>query len=151
MPPVEPQPFDLVGEGNRNFPPPMPVPQPSMSLRTRKRRALIVRGRKTRPHMLILISVKDWDQLRFPSKYRLSITVLRRRCVCNGKLSLRCCNSLRNIIFSLIHPLANLGFAREHITIMTDESQPWNLPTKGNIVGPTCGVLPLFSPLHFVS
>ena len=101
--------------------------------------------------MLILITVKDWDQLYFPSKNRLSITVLRRGCICHGKLSLRYCNSLRNIIFSLIHPLANLGFAREHITIMADESRPWNLPTKENIVGPTCEVLPLFLPLHFVS
>ena len=143
--------MDCGGDGNRNFQPPMSIPQPLVFHRTRKRRALIVRGRKTRPQMLIPISVKDWDQLCFPSKFRLSITVLRRGCVCHGKLSLRCCNSLRNIIFSLIHPLANLGFAREHITIMTDESQPWNLPTKENIVGPTCGVLPSFLPLHFVS
>jgi len=96
-------------------------------------------------------SVEDWDQLCFSSKFRLSTTVLRRGCVCHGKLSLRCCNSLRNILFSLMHPLANLGFAREHITIMTDKSQWWNLPTKENIVGPTCEVLHFFLPLHFVS
>ena len=50
-----------------------------------------------------------------------------------------------------MHPLANVGFAREHITIMTDKSQWWNLPTKENIVGPMCEVLHFFLPLHFVS
>ena len=50
-----------------------------------------------------------------------------------------------------MHPSAKLGFAEEHITIMTDESQPWNLPTKENIVGPMYEVLPLFLPFHFVS
>jgi len=77
--------------------------------------------------------------------------VLRRGRECHGKLSLLCCNSSRIIIFSLMDPLDNLGFAREHITMLTDESQPWHYPTKDNIVGPTCEVLPLFLPLHFVS
>ena len=36
---------------------PIRFPQPDMSFRTRKRKALIVRGRKTRPQTLILISV----------------------------------------------------------------------------------------------
>lgn len=138
----------MIGDGNHNFPPPMLVPQPLMFPRPRKRRALIVCGRKTRPQTLILISVKDWDQLY---KFGLSVTVLRRGRPCHGKLSLRCCNSLRNITFSLIHPLANLGFSREHITIMTDRSQPSNHPTKKNIVSPTYEVLSSFLSLHFGS
>ena len=35
---------------------------------------------------------------------------------------------------SLTHPPANLGFAPHDIRIMTDESSPWDLPTKDNIV-----------------
>ena len=43
-----------------------------------------------------------------------------------------------DVIISLIVPLANLGFARGDIHIMTDgidnNSSPWDLPTKENIV-----------------
>jgi hypothetical protein len=41
---------------------------------------------------------------------------------------------LDNTVLSLILLLDNLGFARDEVRIMTDESSPWNLPTKENIV-----------------
>jgi len=50
-----------------------------------------------------------------------------------------------------MRPLDTQGFAHESITILADETQPLRLPTKENIVGPTCKVLPLYLPLHFAS
>lgn len=53
-----------------------------------------------------------------------------------------------DVIISLIVPLANLGFAPNDILLMTDEANdPWNLPTKENIVRRSCKML--FLPLHF--
>jgi hypothetical protein len=52
---------------------------------------------------------------------------------------------LFNIILSeislIVLPKDELGFARDDVSIMTDET-PWNLPTKDNIVSPPCEILP---------
>ena len=53
-----------------------------------------------------------------------------------------------NVIISFIVPLVNLGFARDNIYVMTDET-PWDLPTKENIVSHSCQMSLL--PSHFLS
>jgi len=40
-------------------------------------------------------------------------------------------------MISLIVPLVNLGFAPDDVHVITDEN-PWNLPTKENIVSLSC-------------
>ena len=91
----------------------------------------------------------DRDKLHSPSKSQLSVTALRRGRICHGKLRSPYHFTLRNIILSHILPLDNLDFERENVCIMTDESQPWNLPTKENIVSPPREMLLLL--LHLVS
>lgn len=46
----------------------------------------------------------------------------------------------RNTVFPLILPIENMGFAREDVRIMADESSPWDSPTKDNIVSPCVNV-----------
>ena len=50
-------------------------------------------------------------------------------------------------MISLTVPLGNLGFARHNVRLMTDEEDPWNLPTKDNIVRRPCEMS--FLRLHF--
>ena len=54
-----------------------------------------------------------------------------------------------NRIISLILPLAHYGYKRNEICLMTDHAEnPWNLPTKDNIVRRLCEKSLL--PLHFI-
>jgi len=46
----------------------------------------------------------------------------------------------RNTAFPLIFPIEDLGFAKEDVRIMADESSPFDRPTKDNIVSPCVNV-----------
>jgi hypothetical protein len=83
--------------------------------------------------VVILIGVKELHRGRIwhgqlPSQYRFAFPI--------------------DVIIFLIVPLANLGFARDDIRVMTDEN-PWDLPTKENIVSRLCE-MSLLSLLDFV-
>jgi hypothetical protein len=54
-----------------------------------------------------------------------------------------------DVVFSLIISLAKLGVKLHDIRLMTDHAEnPWNLPTKDNIVRRLCEKSLL--PLHFI-
>ena len=46
----------------------------------------------------------------------------------------------RNIVSPLILPVENMGFEKEDVRVMADESSPFDSPTKDNIVSPCVDV-----------